>query len=354
MRKIIHIDMDAFFAAVEVRDNPKLLGKPVIIGSLKRRGVVSTCSYEARAFGVHSAMSCIRAKKLCPNAIFIDTGFDKYREVSAEIMDVFRSFTPLVEPLSIDEAFLDVSFLGDKSATYLAKEIKSAIQQKTKLTASAGVSYNKFLAKIASGMNKPDGLTVITPEDAEEFLAELPIEKFFGIGKVLAKKMKSMGIYTGGDLCRWQMNDLTRQFGKSGVFLYHVARGVDERLVVPAREQKSIGREVTFAQDLWSIGKMEFELKKLSYMVAEKLQRKKRTAKSITLKIKYADFRIATRTKTFFVGVDDFDQIFGAIVELLRLHWERGKPVRLLGVSAGGLNVLGERVYSQIYLPFFV
>ncbi len=354
MRKIIHVDMDAFFAAVEMRDNPKLSGKPVIIGSLKRRGVVSTCSYEARAFGVHSAMSCIRAKKLCPNAIFIDGGFDKYREVSAEIMEIFRSFTPLVEPLSIDEAFLDVSFLGNKSATYLAREVKNAIKLKTKLTASAGVSYNKFLAKIASGMNKPDGLTVISPEDAEIFLEELPIEKFFGIGKVLAKRMKSMGIYTGGDLCSWQINDLTRQFGKSGVYLYHVARGVDDRPVMPAREQKSIGREITFAQDLWNIGKMEFELKKLSYIVAEKLQREKRTAKSVILKIKYADFRVITRTKTFFVGVDTFEQIFGAIVELLRLHWEKGKPVRLLGVGTGGLNILGEKVYTQMYLPFFV
>ncbi len=353
MRKIIHVDMDAFFAAVEMRDNPKLQGKPVIIGSLHRRGVVSTCSYEARAFGVHSAMSCVRAQKLCPKAIFIDGGFDKYRGVSAQIMEIFREFTALVEPLSIDEAFLDVSYLGNKSASLLARDIKAKIKKETGLTASAGVSYNKFLAKLASDANKPDGLTVILPEEAEEFLSNLPIEKFFGVGKVLAKKMKSLGIYSGGDLRLWQMNDLVRQFGKSGTFLYQVARGVDQRPVMPAREQKSIGKETTFAHDLWARERMEFELKKLTYLVAEKLKAKGRTAKSIVLKIKYADFRVITRTKSFFAGIDDFDLIFKTAVGLLQNHWQKGKPVRLLGVGAGGLNALQKKAYSQLYLPFF-
>ncbi len=353
MRKIIHVDMDAFFAAVEVRDNPKLRGKPVIIGSLQRRGVVSTCSYEARAFGVHSAMSCLKAQRLCPKAIFLDIGFDKYRDVSAQIMEIFKEFTPMVEPLSIDEAFLDVSHLGNKSASYLARDIKAMIKEKTGLTASAGVSYNKFLAKIASDMDKPDGLTVILPEEAEIFLRNLPIEKFFGIGKVLTKKMKNLGIYSGGDLRYWQMADLIRNFGKSGTFLYQVARGVDERPVVPAREQKSIGKETTFAHDLWMRDKMEFELKKLAYLVAEKLKNKGRTAKSVVLKVKYADFRVITRTKSFFAGLDDFDLIFKTVVGLLRVHWQNGKPVRLLGVSVSGLNVLKKEVYSQLLLPFF-
>ncbi len=353
MRKIIHIDMDAFFAAVEMRDNPKLQGKPVIIGSLQRRGVVSTCSYEARAFGVHSAMSCVKAQRLCPKAIFVDGGFDKYRGVSAQIMNIFAEFTSLVEPLSIDEAFLDVSHLGNESASYLARDIKAKIKKETGLTASAGVSYNKFLAKIASGIDKPDGLTVILPEEAEDFLSNLPIEKFFGIGKVLAKKMKNLGIYSGGDLRYWQMAELVRQFGKSGVFLYQVARGVDERPVVPAREQKSIGKETTFAHDLWMIDKMEFELKKLSLLVAEKLKAKGRTAKSVVLKLKYADFKVITRTRSFFAGIDDFELIFKTVVGLLRTHWQKGKPVRLLGVSVSGLNILQEKVYSQMLLPFF-
>ncbi len=340
MRKIIHVDMDAFFASVEQRDNPSLLGLPVVVGGRPdSRGVVAACSYEARKFGVHSAMPCSKAYRLCPDAIFVKPRFEAYREASQEIHKVFREFTDIIEPLSLDEAFLDVTankaFQG--SATLIANDIRRRIRQKTRLTASAGVSYNKFLAKIASDMNKPDGLYLIEPQHAEAFIEQLEVRKFFGVGKVTEAKMHQHKIFTGKDLKQYSEIELTQLFGKSGRHYYHISRGIDERPVRQSRVRKSIGKETTFGDDLTDTQEIWTILEGLATRVAEVLNAKEMRAKTLTLKVKYKDFKLVTRSKTIETDIVNVDQILTHLPELIQ-KTDIGKvPIRLIGVSLSSL-----------------
>lgn len=334
-RKIIHIDMDAFFASVEQRDNPDLRGKPIAVGSSSERGVVATCSYEARKFGVRSAMSSVVAKKLCPDLIFVRPNFEQYEAVSQQVMAIFRRFTDKIEPLSIDEAFLDVTenFVGKSSATELAKEIKKQIFDETQLSASAGVSFNKFLAKIASDMHKPDGLTVIRPEEAERFVEQLPIEKFFGIGKVTAEKMHRYGIHTGKELKEREVHELTRLFGKSGLFFYSMARAIDEREVKMSHTRKSVGAEITFEKDLTTKFERIAELYKIEQELFERIKESNFKGKTITLKVKFHTFEQITRSKTINGQFTSFDIIHRYAKELLTQTYLDDSKVRLLGLS---------------------
>ncbi|HLP59299.1 MAG TPA: DNA polymerase IV, partial [Candidatus Deferrimicrobium sp.] len=301
MRKIIHIDMDAFYASVEQRDKPELKGKPVIVGGAPQsRGVVATCSYEARKFGIHSAMASSIAYRLCPQAIFIRPRFDVYQAVSKQIREIFYRYTDLVEPLSLDEAYLDVTE-NKKNVPYaadLAREILEQIRVETGLTASAGVSFNKFLAKVASDIHKPNGLTVVTPKTAAKFIDCLPIRKFFGVGKVTEKKMLEMGIKTGADLKKKSREELTRHFGKAGDFYYDIAQGLDDRPVNPHRERKSIGQEQTLSRDIDDRQEMLEILGKLALGIEEYMKQKAVKGRTITLKIKYFDFKSITRSIT--------------------------------------------------------
>jgi len=336
-RKIIHIDMDAFYASVEQRDNPELRGKAIAVGGSPegRGGVVATASYEARKFGVRSAMPSKKALELCPHIIFIRPRFSAYKEVSQKIREIFRRYTDLIEPLSLDEAYLDVTedkqYIG--SAIAIAKLIKQAIIDELELTASAGVSINKFVAKIASDMNKPDGLTFIGPSSIESFMEKLPVEKFFGVGKVTADKMKRMGLFTGADLKNLPEDDMVKHFGKAGRFYYQIARGVDNREVQPNRETKSIGAEDTFAYDLTEISEMNVELNKLSQTVANRVQSYQLKGRTITLKIKYSDFRQITRNYSITGPVNDFITIADTAKKLLLATEPEGKRIRLLGVT---------------------
>jgi DNA polymerase-4 len=302
VRKIIHIDMDAFYASVEQRDRPEIEGKPVIVGGdPNSRGVVAACSYEAREFGIHSAMPSATAYKLCPEAVFIRPRFDAYRAVSSEIREIFYEYTDLVEPLSLDEAFLDVTenFKGMPSATLIAREIRKKIYEKTgKLTASAGVSFNKFLAKVASDINKPDGITVITPEMADEFIDKLPIRNFFGVGKVTEEKMLNLGIKTGADLKKYKKEQLIQIFGKSGGYFYDIAHGMDDRPVEPNRIRKSIGKETTFSEDIDDTDQMIEILDDIAVKLENSLIKREAKGRTITLKVKYFDFQSITRSIT--------------------------------------------------------
>ncbi len=274
MRKIIHIDMDAFFASVEQLDNPALRGKPVAVGGSGERSVVAAASYEARKFGVRSAMPSVIAKRLCPDLIFVKHNFSRYKEVSSSVFEIFKKYTDLIEPLSIDEAFLDVTHdkLNIGSATIIARKIRSEIKKETGLTASAGISVNKFLAKIASDINKPDGLFIIKPEDAEKFIESLPVERFYGIGKVTSQKMHKLGIHNGADLKKWDMVAMVRNFGKAGVFFYEIVRGKDDRPVEPDQERKSVGTELTYEKDLTTRFEVIAELYKIEKELMERLE----------------------------------------------------------------------------------
>jgi DNA polymerase IV len=339
VRKIIHIDMDAFYASVEQRDHPQYQGKPVIVGGAPgSRGVVAACSYEARQYGVHSAMPAAQAHRLCPQAIFVRPRFEEYRRVSLQIQQVFQEFTPLYEPLSLDEAFLDVTALTrwSGSATLIAREIKTRIRLQTGLTASAGVSYNKFLAKIASGINKPDGLFVITPEQGESFIAQLPVGKFFGVGKATEAKMQGLGIFTGEDLRRWAEEELVRHFGKTGHFFYNISRDIDERPVIAERARKSLSKETTFEQDLRDPQSMLEELLQLSMQVADVLRKEQLTAKTIFIKVKYSDFKQVTRRLTLESPVAEFSDLREEIGALLKKTDIKKKAVRLLGFGVSG------------------
>ncbi len=341
LRKIIHIDMDAFYASVEQRDFPEYQGKPVIVGgSPERRGVVAACSYEARKFGIHSAMPSAQAVKLCPNATFLKPRFDVYREVSAQIQAIFRSFTDLVEPLSLDEAYLDVTCNDDYSgsATLIAKEIKTLIKQQTKLTASAGVSYNKFLAKIASDIDKPDGLYVIKPEQGAEFIKTLAVRKFHGIGKATEKRMHDIGIFTGEDLRKKTLDELVNRFGKAGRFYYNIARGIDNRPVNSERIRKSVGKETTFSEDKNNIDELLVILEGLSNQVAKLLFNKQLMAQTVTLKVKYADFELNTRSYTLEKPTQSAKNIFETIKGLLAKTEVGTRKVRLLGVTTSKLQ----------------
>lgn len=336
MRKIIHIDMDAFYASIEQRDNPELKGKPVIVGGKPdERSVVSACSYEARKFGIHSAMATRTAYKLCPQAAFVYPRFDAYEHASRLIRNIFHDYTPLVEPLSLDEAFLDVTECKQHGgvATDIAKVIKKKIFQRTHLTASAGVSYNKFLAKVASDYKKPNGLTVIRPSQALAFLDKLPVRKFYGVGKVTEKKMLTHGIKTGADLRKLEKAKLIQMFGKSGEYFYDIARGIDESPVVPDWERKSIGKETTFQIDILDVARLEKELDLLSKEVGDWLRSNKTRGKTITLKVKYLDFVSITRSKTLPHYIDDSLTIAKTVKELLDKTEAGKKKIRLLGVS---------------------
>jgi len=355
MRKIIHIDMDAFFASIEQRDRPGLRGKPVIVGGRpEQRGVVSTCSYEARRFGVHSAMPTGTALGKCPQAVLLPPDFRRYRAVSLEISKIMQEVTDLVEAVSIDEAYLDVTVnrLGESSATLVAEYLKKRIKEVTGLTASAGVSYNKFLAKIASDYRKPDGLTVITPEAAEDFLAELPIRKFHGIGDVSARKLLAMNIRSGGDLKQLSMQSLSALFGKAGVFYYHCVRGVDERPVELPGDPKSISKEMTFAEDCSDIRRIRIVLRTLSRQCARRARRHHLLGSNVTIKVKYADFRQITRTAPLPSATDD-GGIIGDTAVALAARSEAGKrAVRLVGVGIGGLCDPDDTVMEQMEFEF--
>ncbi len=343
-RKIIHVDMDAFYASVEQRDNPEYRGKPVVVGGTpEQRGVVAACSYEARKFGIHSAMSATQAHQRCPHAIFLKPRFTAYREVSAEIQAVFRQFTDLVEPLSLDEAYMDVTHNQDYSgsATLIAKEIKRLIKEKTDLNASAGVSYNKFLAKIASDMDKPDGLYLITPEQGPEFIKTLPVRQFHGIGKATEKRMKEFGIHTGEDLLQESLNELVKKFGKAGHFYYSISRGIDLRPVNNERIRKSVGKETTFSKDMGDINEMFSILEELSNNVSRILFDKNLSAQTITLKVKYADFEQITRSRTIVKPTLSASKIFEVVKGLLTNTEVDTRKVRLLGVSTSKLQEKG-------------
>lgn len=333
-RKIIHIDMDAFFASIEQRDNPLLRGKPIAVGSAQPRGVVSAASYEARAFGVRSAMPSSVALRKCPHIIFVPPRFDVYKSVSEEILEVFFEYTSMVEPLSIDEAFLDVTHnrFNISSATEIAKEIKAKIWNKTKLHASAGVSYNKFLAKVASDQDKPNGLFVITPKQGEKFVEYLPIEKFFGVGKSTAAILHRVGVKTGKQLKQFTCEQLAALLGKGGVQLYHYARGVDFRDVIPNRTRKSIGVEETFEQDIVPSFQLEEHLHLLIVELYSRVKSKNFIGHTLVLKIKYNDFTLLSRSFTAKQPLSTLEDITQAALRVFREN-PPVKPVRLLGIS---------------------
>lgn len=332
-RKIIHIDMDAFYASVEQRDRPEYRGRPIAVGYDGPRGVVATASYEARPYGVHSALSSVLAKRLCPELIFVPARFDVYKAVSRQIRAIFGEYTELVEPLSLDEAFLDVSHV--RSATLVAREIKARILAETGLTASAGISVNKMLAKIASDYRKPDGLFTIPPERIEEFVAGLPVERFFGIGEVTAEKMHRLGIRTGADLRLWNEAALVQQFGKAGHSYYGYARGIDEREVTPNRVRKSLGAETTFAEDTDDRERLRLELSAVREEVWNRVMRHEFRGKTVVLKLKFDNFRQITRSKTLFTPVDSAETLRRVSEEQLAAADFHGRKIRLIGLTVG-------------------
>lgn len=340
LRKIIHIDMDAFYASVEQRDNPELRGKPVAVGGASLRGVVAAASYEARVFGVRSAMPSVTAKRLCPDLIFVKHRFDVYRAVSAQIRDIFADYTPLVEPLSLDEAYLDVTdhLWPGQTATQVAKDIRARIRDATGLTASAGVSYNKFLAKLASDQNKPDGLCVITPERGPEFVLSLPVGKFHGIGPATAKKMNAMGIETGADLRAQDLDFLTRRFGKSGRYYWNISRGIDHRRVSPDRIRKSVGAENTYFTDLMTLEEAVEALAPLADKVWRHVSRHELRGRTVTLKVKYSDFRQITRARTLPRAVESEAEMLGVACELAATVLPDARGARLLGITLSGFD----------------
>ncbi len=358
IRKIIHIDMDAFYASVEQRDCPSLKGKPVIVGGdPQARGVVAACSYEARKFGIHSAMASSTAHRLCPQAIFIRPRFDVYQSVSAQIREIFCEYTDLVEPLSLDEAFLDVTqnHKGMNSATLIAQEIRQNIYERTnKLTASAGVSFNKFLAKVASDFNKPNGITVVPPDAAPEFIDKLPIRKFFGVGRVTEGKMLGLGIKTGADLKKYEKRQLLRLFGKAGGYYYDIAHGLDDRPVQPNRIRKSIGKETTLPEDIDEIDQMVEILESLSFKVESSLNKRAAKGRTVTLKIKYFDFKSITRSMTVEDPVESASDIMKHVRSLLQKTKAGKKKVRLLGISISNFEGQASCIDScgQLLLPF--
>lgn len=348
--------MDAFYASVEQRDNVKYRGKPVIVGGAPdKRGVVAACSYEARKFGIHSAMPSSRAVRLCPDAIFIPPRFKVYRQVSEQIRQVFARYTDLIEPLSLDEAYLDVS--GSEqcqgSATMIAKAIKRDIKQDTGLNASAGVSYNKFLAKIASDMDKPDGLYVITPEQGPAFVESLAIGKFHGIGKATEAKMKKLHIHNGRDLKQYSLEALCMHFGKAGNYYYNIARGIDERSVVSHRERKSLGTETTFTSDIDDIALILEKLELLAKQVAGYLDEKKLSARTVTIKVKYADFQQVTRSQSFENAINQFDDIRKILPQLLAKTDAGKRKVRLLGVTVSKLQAVNINQLDEHQIKLF-
>ena len=354
MRKIIHIDMDAFFASIEQRDNPDLKGLPVAVGGAGKRGVVAAASYEARKFGVFSAQPSSIALRNCPDLIFVNPRFDVYKEVSGHIRQVFLQYTDLVEPLSLDEAYLDVTEnkKGLRSATIIAREIKAKIISTTQLTASAGVSINKFLAKVASDQDKPDGLFVITPDQAESFVDNLPIEKFFGIGKVTAKKMHGLGIVCGVDLKRFSLEELVRRFGKAGRYYFDISRAEDNRAVNPNRIRKSLGAERTFEHDLIETEEILDQTGRIVHILIERMERSKAKGKTVTLKLKFNDFEIINRSKTFGRPISEPDEINQISNDLVLKELPAKKGIRLIGVTISNLENTKDQSPKQLTLDF--
>jgi len=353
-RKIIHIDMDAFYASVEQMDNPELRGKPVAVGGSENRGVVSAASYEARKFGVRSALSGALAKKYCPEIIFVRPRFDRYKEISSKIHKIFHEYTDLVEPLSLDEAYLDVTKnkKGNPSASLLAQEIRARILNEVGLTASAGISVNKFVAKIASDYNKPNGQKTVNPDEVEAFLEDLPIRKFYGVGKVTTEKMYQLGIFIGTDLKSKSLEFLEKHFGKSGAFYYHVVRGIHNSEVKSSRIAKSVAAEHTFDVNLSSEIFMMEQLERIAGSLEKRLKRHNVSGKTITLKIKYSDFSQQTRSKTLPYFISDKSLIMENVEELL--YQEKMKDsVRLLGISLSNLNTeVKKAVVVQLKFTF--
>lgn len=349
-RKIIHIDMDAFFAAVEQRDFPEYSKQPLIVGGQPNtRSVVATCNYEARKYGIHSAMPCSQAYRLCPQAVFVKPRFEAYKAASALIRDVFSRFTDLVESASLDEAYLDVSStsLHQGSATLIAQDIKQSILNKTHLVASAGVSYNKFLAKIASDKDKPDGLYLITPEQGAQFIEALPISSFHGIGKVTEKKMRALGIKTGRDLKNQSLVFLLQNFGKAGYHYHNIAKGIDHRPVNNHRPSKSVGVETTFQADIKARHYIIEQLMQLFNKALAKLHNKKLTAQTVTIKIKYHDFVQITRSQTLPYSISAVMNLVSIINALLKDTDVGRRKVRLLGVTLSSLHIESKENNAQ-------
>ena len=340
LRKIIHVDMDAFFASVEQRDNPELRGKPVAVGGSSGRGVVAAASYEARKFGVRSAMPSVTAKRLCPDLTFCKSRFDVYREVSQQIRAIFRHHTDLVEPLSLDEAYLDVTEdrLGIGSATRIAEMIRQEIRAKTQLTASAGVSYNKFLAKLASDQNKPDGICVIRPGQGAQFVQSLPIRRFHGIGPKAEEKCKRLGIETGADLAARDLAWLTAHFGSFGEYLHRAARGIDLRPVRSTRQRKSVGGERTFHEDQHAPEELRETLERIVDIVWERIERNGAKGRTVTLKLKYNDFTLNTRAKSVAQLVSGKEEFAAISRELLEEQLPLPRPIRLMGLTLSSLE----------------
>jgi len=340
-RLVAHLDMDAFYASVEQRDNPKLRGLPLAVGG-GHRGVVAAASYEARKFGIHSAMPSVTAKRKCPDLVFVKPRFDAYREVSNQIRSIFADYTDLIEPLSLDEAYLDVTEdrKGLGSARAIAEDIRRRIREETKLTASAGVSYCKFIAKLASDYRKPDGLTVIRPEQGPEFVASLPVARFHGVGPVTAKKMEALGILTGADLRAWSLPELEARFGSSGGWYHRICRGIDEREVKPDRPYKSVSAERTFDEDLIEPARLSSELERIAGYAWVRVERAEVVGRTVTLKVKFGDFTIITRSKSFSEAVPDREAFTSAGQSLLAGLVPLPRGIRLLGL---GLHNLADR-----------
>lgn len=353
-RKIIHIDMDAFYASVEQMDNPALRGKAIAVGGSENRGVVAAASYEARKFGVRSAISGVLAKKYCPEIIFVRPRFDRYKEISGKIHKIFHEYTDLVEPLSLDEAYLDVTQnkKGNPSASLLAQEIRSRILNEVGLTASAGISVNKFVAKVASDINKPNGQKTVNPDEIIPFLEELPIRKFYGVGKVTTEKMYQLAIFTGADLKTKSVEFLEKHFGKSGAYYYNVVRGIHNSEVKPSRITKSVAAEHTFDVNLSSEIFMLEQLERIATSLEKRLKRHNISGKTVTLKIKYSDFTQQTRSKTLPYFISDKNLILEVVEELL--YQEKMKDsVRLLGISLSNLNTeVKKAVVVQLKFSF--
>lgn len=348
-RKIVHIDMDAFYASVEQRDNPALRGKPIAVGGGGKRGVTTTASYEARQFGVRSAMPGYKAKQLCPELIFVPPRFDVYQEVSRQVRAIFAKYTDLIEPLSLDEAFLDVT-VNKKNIPYgmdVAKAIMKQVEEETQLTCSAGVSYCKFLAKVASGFKKPNGLTIIRPKDAEAFLEKLPVKDFFGVGKVTAAKMEKMDIYTGADLKKVSQLELARRFGKMGVFYYNIVRGIDNRPVNPSRVRKSLGVERTLNKDLGTLDEIKPVLLDIIDKFCERLGKADNYGRTLTLKLKTSNFQTLTRSKSKDYYIKDKQEISQLALRLLRENQTAFDKIRLIGLTASNLEKEQEDLAGQ-------
>jgi DNA polymerase IV len=345
--------MDAFYASVEQLDNPELKGRPVAVGGSRERGVVAAASYEARKYGVRSAMSSKLAKRKCPDLIFVKPHFSRYHEISNHIRGIFMEYTDLVEPLSLDEAYLDVTFAkkGKPSATLIAQEIRQRIYEETSLTASAGVSYNKFLAKVASDVNKPNGIFVVTPEAAQDFIDKLEVRKFYGIGKVTAEKLNKIGIWFGHDIKQIDRFEMVRLFGKSGNYYYEICRGIDNRLVEPFRERKSVGAEQTFSSDIFLMSELEKELLQVAAILWERYNDSEVKAKTLTLKYKYADFEQHTRSRTISGWFTAPGELTSESLSLLHSA-QFTKGIRLLGLTLSNFQQEEKKEPVQLTIDF--